>query len=162
LTGVGAGQFKNYNPPERKERWRETHNALIQVASETGMFGLAAFVFLIIRGGMAATRTRKLLSKPRKSTAPDPLQLVMTDEERQTLYAYTAALSAGLFGWFICALFASVAYSWTFYYLLALIVATRELVRVRLDAGRLFESQAAPSRSVPAARFSPQTVNGAV
>jgi hypothetical protein len=29
FTGVGAGQFKNYNPPGRKERWRETHNALI-------------------------------------------------------------------------------------------------------------------------------------
>ena len=40
LTGVGAGQFKNYNPPGRKERWRETHNALIQVAAETGIFGL--------------------------------------------------------------------------------------------------------------------------
>ena len=36
------------------------------------------------------------------------------------------AMPAGLIGWFVCALFASVAYSWTFYYLLALIVATRE------------------------------------
>src|SRR5262249_25897694 len=33
IAGVGAGQFKNYNPPERKEKWHETHNALIQVAS---------------------------------------------------------------------------------------------------------------------------------
>jgi O-antigen ligase len=112
LTGVGAGQFKNYNPPERKERWRETHNALIQVAAETGIFGFAVFMFLIVRGGMAAARTRRLLSRPRK--ASDPLGLVMRNEDRQSLYAHTAALSAGLLGWFTCAMFASVAYSWTF------------------------------------------------
>ena len=46
LTGVGAGDFQNYNPPWRQERWRETHNALIQVASETGIVGLVAFSFL--------------------------------------------------------------------------------------------------------------------
>ena len=54
LTGVGAGQFKNYNPPGRQERWRETHNALLQVAADTGIFGLAAFVFLIVCGAIAA------------------------------------------------------------------------------------------------------------
>ena len=39
LTGVGAGQFKNYNPPDRLEPWRETHNVLLQVAAELGVFG---------------------------------------------------------------------------------------------------------------------------
>ena len=161
LTGVGAGQFKNYNPPERKERWRETHNALIQVAAETGIFGLAAFLFLIVRGAMASTRTRRLLSKPRKRSTPDTLKLVMTDEERRTLYAYTAAMTAGLVGWFTCSLFASVAYSWTFYYLLALIVATRELVRVRLTAARTLESSGVTCASVRSAVFSSQRVTGA-
>jgi hypothetical protein len=60
----------------------------------------------------------------------------MTDDDRQMLYAYTAAMTAGLVGWFTCSLFASVAYSWTFYYLLALIIAARELARVRLTAAR--------------------------
>jgi O-antigen ligase len=160
LTGVGAGQFQNYNPPGRKEPWRETHNALIQVAAETGIFGLAAFVFLIVRGATAAASTRRLLSKPRKRTMPDTLKLVMTDEDRRTLYAYTAAMTAGLVGWFTCSLFASVAYSWTFYYLLALIVATRELVQVRLAAARTLESHSVTSASVPAAVFSSQTVSG--
>jgi len=132
LTGVGAGQFKNYNPPERKERWRETHNALIQVAAETGICGLAAFLFLIVRGGTAAASTRRLLARPRKASADDPLRLVLKDADRQTLFAYTAAMTAGLVGWFTCALFASVAYSWTFYYLLALIIAVRELAKARL------------------------------
>jgi hypothetical protein len=42
-------------------------------------------------------------------------------------------MTAGLAGWFACAMFASVAYSWTFYYLLALTVAARELTRDRLS-----------------------------
>jgi len=41
-------------------------------------------------------------------------------------------MSAGLIGWFVCAMFASVAYNWTFYYLLALIVAARDLSRDQL------------------------------
>jgi O-antigen ligase len=160
MTGVGAGQFKNYNPPERKERWHETHNALIQVGAETGIFGVFAFVFLIIRGATAAAATRRLLAKPRKRGPPDPLRLVLSDKDRQSLYAYTAAMTAGLIGWFSCSLFASVAYSWTFYYLLALIVAARELARTRLAAARVIERQQMTSLSVPARAFSPQTVTG--
>jgi putative inorganic carbon (hco3(-)) transporter len=156
LTGVGAGQFKNYNPPERKERWRETHNALIQVAADTGLFGLIVFSFLIVRGGMAAGRTRRLLTKPRRRQASDPLATTLSDEDQRSLYAYTAALTAGLVGWFTCALFASVAYSWTFYYLLALIVATHELVRARLSAAYTLESAAVQSTSVLPNGFSPK------
>jgi O-antigen ligase len=158
FTGVGAGQFKNYNPPERKERWRETHNALIQIAAETGVFGLAAFAFLIVRGGMAAAFTRRQLTKPRKPTGFEPLALVLSDDDRRSLYAYMAALSAGLLGWFTCSLFASVAYSWTFYYLLALIVATRELVRVRLAAAKRLMSSGVPTASVPRSLLSPHRV----
>jgi len=136
LTGVGAGQFKNYNPPGRRERWRETHNALIQVAAETGILGLVVFSFLIVRGAIAAATTRRLLARPRKNWMPDPLRAVLSDTDRRILAGYTAAMSAGLAGWFICAMFSSVAYSWTFYYLLALIVAVREHARVRLKAAR--------------------------
>jgi O-antigen ligase len=159
LTGVGAGQFKNYNPPERKERWRETHNALIQVAAETGIVGLAVFAFLIASGATAAASTRRLLARPRKKSSPDPLRLVMTDADRQMLYAYTAAMTAGLVGWFTCALFASVAYSWTFYYLLALIVAARELARTRLTAARAILG-AKPNTLVSARAFSRHPARG--
>jgi hypothetical protein len=83
----------------------------------------------------------------------------MTAGDRRSLYAYTAAMTAGLVGWFTCALFASVAFSWTFYYLLALIVAARELARTRLAAARLMEREQVTSISVPARGFSPQTVS---
>jgi O-antigen ligase len=141
LTGVGAGQFKNYNPPQRKERWRETHNVLIQVASEMGIAGLLVFAFLIVRAGLAAAATRRMLGRTRRRRGSDPLRLVMSEGDRVSLYSHTVAMTAGLIGWFVCAMFASVAYNWTFYYLLALIVAARELTRDRLAAGKAIEAR---------------------
>ena len=148
FTGVGAGQFKNYNPPQRKERWRETHNVLIQVAAETGNVGLILFSFLIVRGAVAAVGTRRMLVRSQKRRGSDPLRLVISDRDRRSLYAHTVAITAGLIGWFVCASFASVAYSWTFYYLLALIVAARELTKDRIAAGHALEAEANTARSV--------------
>jgi O-antigen ligase len=127
FTGVGAGQFKNYNPPERRERWRETHNALIQVAAETGVVGLLAFSFLILRAAINAAATRRMLRGARRPSMRNQPQDVLRDDDRQALSSHAVAMTAGLVGWFVCSLFASVAYNWTFYYLLALIVAGREL-----------------------------------
>jgi O-antigen ligase/polysaccharide polymerase Wzy-like membrane protein len=130
LTGVGVGQFKNYNPPERKERWIETHNVLIQVAAETGLFGLLAFSFLIVAAAAAAVttqrRVRRALALGRSARNQDPY------DDARALGEHMLGMSAGLIGWFVCAMFASVAYNWTFYYLLALIVAAREIARDRL------------------------------
>jgi len=131
ITGVGIGQFTNYNPPERQEKWRETHNSLLQVAADLGIFGLGAFGFLIFSAVIAASQARRLLA-PRRRHAPDPLRRTMSAHDRESLYAYATALTAGLIGWFVCSLFASVAYSWTFYYVLALLVSTRNLVRARI------------------------------
>ena len=84
----------------------------------------------------------------------------MTDSDRRYLYTHTVAMTAGLIGWFVCALFASVAYNWTLYYLLALIVAGRELTRDRLAAGRAMEAQA-KGISIPSAMFSRRVASGA-
>ena len=149
LTGVGAGQFQNYNPPGRKEAWRETHNAPIQVAAETGIVGFAAFMFLVVRAGLGARTIRQLLKRPKKGQ-PDPLQSVLTDADRKAMQAYTVALTAGFLGWFVCSLFASVAYNWTFYYLLALIAASREMVMARVRAARGLNTTSRKTVSVPA------------
>jgi putative inorganic carbon (hco3(-)) transporter len=130
ITGVGMGQFTNYNPPDRQEKWRETHNSPLQVAADLGIFGLAAFAFLIICAAIASSQARRFLA-PRRRNAPDPLGRTMAAPERESLYDYSVALTSGLVGWFVCSLFASIAYSWTFYYLLALLVATRDVVRTR-------------------------------
>jgi len=159
ITGVGVGQFKNYNPPGRQQRWLETHNAMIQVAAETGVVGLLLFLFLIVRAATAAMSARRMLGD-RRIRAPEN-RGVLAPSDRLALYENTVALSAGLAGWFVCALFASVAYNWTFYYVLALIVAARELVKERRRAMAVSaEVVARPSRFLSAAKLFPARSTG--
>lgn len=139
LTGVGAGQFKNYNPDGRQEAWRESHNAVLQVASELGLGGLIIFGFLLARGMSGPIQTRRLLRRfdggrghQRKGAVP-----ALDPRERELLTTHAEALSAALAGWFVCALFASVAYHWTFYYLLALATLPRVYLLGRMADARL-------------------------
>ena len=88
-----------------------------------------------MRAFIATTRARRLLKRPKRGKGPDPLTPVLSEGERDALLALTIAMTAGFVGWVVCAMFASVAYNWTFYYLIALIVSTRELVLVRVAAG---------------------------
>ena len=145
LTGVGAGQFKNYNPDGRQEAWRESHNIVLQVAAELGIFGLFVFVFLLSRALYAPIQTRRLLQRFAPSrgahggwSSPSSR---LSPAEHEMLAMHAAAMTAALAGWFVCALFASVAYHWTFYYLLALAVAPRDYLLTRFAAR-------APRRSV--------------
>jgi hypothetical protein len=52
---------------------------------------------------------------------------------------------ASLVGWIVCSFFASVAYSWTFYYLLALAAAPSTILRDRIPSTRKVR---APRRAV--------------
>jgi O-antigen ligase len=145
LTGVGAGQFKNYAPENRTEAWRETHNVILQVAAELGVFGLLAFGFLLVRAAAASRQVRRL---GRRAAAAGAI----TREEAERFDACAGAMAAALAGWFVCALFASVAYSWTFYYLLGLAAAPREFLRDRLPARSRSRAAAPPAARVQEAR----------
>jgi O-antigen ligase len=140
FTGVGAGQFQNYGPPGRAEPWRVTHNVLLQIAAEIGVFGLFAFTFLIWRGFSAAWWTRKALSwihrkRPkRKGRVDEEPEDGLAPHERVFLDTHASAMFAAMTGWFVCALFASVAFNWTFYYLLGLSVCARDVVKARRAA----------------------------
>ena len=139
VTGIGAGQFKNYGVEGQPREWRVTHNTVLQVAAELGLFGLLAFVFLIWRGFSASWETSRALSwiygkrTRRRSAAADP-EDGLTDQERTFLETHGAAMIACMAGWFVCSLFASVAFNWTFYYLVGLAVAGRDVVRARRQA----------------------------
>jgi len=137
LTGVGAGQFKNYNPDDRQEAWREAHNVVLQVAAELGLGGLIIFGFLVARGFSGPIQTKRLLRRfDGGGSRPDPNAPPLDPRERDLFSSHAEVLSAALAGWFVCALFASVAYHWTFYYLLALAVVPRDYLRTRLgEAG---------------------------
>jgi putative inorganic carbon (HCO3(-)) transporter len=157
VTGVGAGQFKNYNPQGRQEAWQETHNVVLQVAAELGIVGVTIFLFLVARAALAGTQVRRLLRRaghagPRSARAnAPPADGALTPDEIAWMRAQTAALTAALVGWFVCAMFASVAYNWTFYYLLALAIAPREILAARVGAARKLR-QPAPALRVQGAR----------
>jgi putative inorganic carbon (HCO3(-)) transporter len=141
LTGVGAGQFKNYNPPDRQETWRETHNVTLQIAAELGIVGLIVFVVLLWQAAVALLWTRRMFAaRPSRARPPTggsgtvSVLEAFRPEERDWMRMHTVAMSASLVGWVVCAQFGSVGYYWTFYYLLALIVAAREITRDRIVA----------------------------
>jgi len=48
----------------------------------------------------------------------------------EPLMSAATAIGPSLLGWFVCALFASVALNWTLYYVLAIAAATRDVARV--------------------------------
>jgi len=132
IVGVGAGEFKDWNNDRRVESWHEAHNVWLQVAAELGTLGLLAYLFLVTRGPIAVYQTRRMLWRAmgggRGATPPTDL----TPDELARLEAHSAAMAASMAGWLVCAFFASVAYNWTFYYLLALAATPRDILRARL------------------------------
>src|SRR5262245_11114208 len=134
LTGIGAGQFQNYNEPGVVvEKWRVTHNVWLQVAAELGIFGVAIFLYLVVRAYSANFSELRMLKMPRRrKNQPAPADpLALTPDDRVILDTNAKGMIAALVGWTVCSFFASVAFNWTFYYVLALAVAGREVVSSR-------------------------------
>jgi putative inorganic carbon (hco3(-)) transporter len=159
LTGVGAGQFKNWDPEGREQPWRESHDVLLQVAAELGILGLAVFLYLVARAFLCVRDTRRVLRRVRRArrptqrpganTAPVPR---LSAYEETFFDGHSAAMAASLVGWFVCALFASVAYNWTFYYLLALAAAPRDIMFERVAVKRAAARQRAATARLEVAR----------
>ena len=149
ITGVGAGNFKNWNPQEREQAWHETHNVWLQVAAELGVFGLVVFVYIVARACNAVYKTRRLLKRLRARKPSGPLPDI-SPADATVLDAHSAAMAASLVGWLVCAFFASVAYNWTFYYLLALSAAPATILQDRLPVMRRARAPA-PGVAVEAA-----------
>ena len=93
-----------------------------------------------------ADASRRCPARPGGSPLPH-----LDRDELEWFDAHSAAMAASLAGWLVCALFASVAYNWTFYYLLALAVTPRDVLLDRLPAART-TLQHAPQPRFEAAR----------
>jgi O-antigen ligase len=163
ITGIGAGQFQNYNAPGVVEKWRVTHNVWLQVAAELGLFGLAIFAFLVWRAYSASFAALRMLRVSRGARnadrgsrnadrRPTPQPAIrnppdeLTDEDRHILDINARGMIAAIVGWTVCSMFASVAFNWTFYYVLALAVAGRDIMLTGRGAA---EEPAAKSVRVP-------------
>jgi O-antigen ligase len=120
FTGVGAGQFQNYGTDGQQPSWRQTHNAPLQVAAELGIVGLAVFLFLLWTAFKAC---RIALGNVRESRGMRRL-----DPRLAAWVELNAAMTlAALTGWFVAAMFASVAYYWTLYLLLGVAASIRDV-----------------------------------
>jgi len=126
ITGIGAGQFENYNEPGVMiERWRATHNVWLQVAAELGIGGLAVFAFMVVSGYRACFATiRWIGAGGRRPRAPGT---TLQEEDIHILSLNARGMIAALVGWTVCSLFAAVAFNWTFYFVYALAVCGREI-----------------------------------
>ena len=123
ITGIGAGQFLNYDGDMMVERWRVTHNVWLQVAAELGIFGFCAFAsrlagFHVLLCGAAFHSGSDEEKSSRRRDHIDTAGAEVIDMNAK-------GMLAGLVGWVVCAFFASVAFNWTFYYVFALAVAGR-------------------------------------
>ena len=66
--------FKNWNPAGPQEAWHEAHNVWLQVAAELGIFGFAAFLFLVLRAFYSVVQTRRLLRRLPRGPGGTPRQ----------------------------------------------------------------------------------------
>lgn len=105
--GVGIGNFPIFGV-----RNLVSHNAYTQVSSELGILGLAAYLIFII------SPFRKLGAIERT---------LFKREEFDWFYYLSIGLQASIVGYMVSSFFASVAYNWFIYYLIAYAVAFRRI-----------------------------------
>jgi len=111
LLGVGIGNFHILSIRELV-----THNAYTQVASEMGMAALAFYTLFVI------TPLRRLRQMERDTFA---------ERNSSRFYYLAVALQASLVAYMVSSFFASVAYQWYVYYLVAYAVVWRRLYATR-------------------------------
>ena len=105
--GIGIGNF-----PIVGVRNQQTHNAFTQVSTELGILGLIAYLVFMI------SPFRKLRAIERTLFGKD---------EHDWFYYLAIGLQASIIGYWVSSFFASVAYNWFIYYLIAYAVAFRRI-----------------------------------
>jgi O-antigen ligase len=107
--GIGLGNSRIMN--DYNLEW---HNAYMQIASELGI--VALFIYLIF-----------LISPLKRLAAIEKIQ----ENEADWFYYLSVGLQASLVAYMVGSFFASVAYNWYVYYLVAYAVALRRIYRTK-------------------------------
>ena len=117
LLGIGMGNFHIVS-----DREMVSHNAYTQVAAEMGMTALVVYVMFIVsplrKLGQIASET-------------------FTNRANSDYYYLAVGLQASLIGYMVSSFFASVAYIWYVYYLVAYAVCFRRIYEA--EVGHLVE-----------------------
>lgn len=108
LTGVGMNRFSEGIGRDREERglgsakWQAPHNSIVQIGTETGIFGLILFCLM-------SSNVFKITG------------LVINKSRSEVLIKTSEMVRAGFIGHFISTMFLSQAYSvyWVFYLILS-------------------------------------------
>ncbi|HEV7701296.1 MAG TPA: O-antigen ligase family protein [Pyrinomonadaceae bacterium] len=127
--GIGIGNFEIVGIQNH-----QTHNAYTQVSSELGILGLVAYLAFMI------SPFRKLRAIERRLFETDDLNW---------FYYVSIGLQASIVGYWVSSFFASVAYNWFIYYLLAYAVAFRRIYSLEKEATEGTVEKTAPSLSEP-------------
>jgi O-antigen ligase len=112
--GIGIGNF-----PIVGVHNHVSHNAFTQVSSELGLLGLVAYLVFMI------SPFRKLRAIERKC---------FDANEHNWFYYVSIGLQASIVGYWVSSFFASVAYNWFIYYLIAYAVAFRRIYSLETEA----------------------------
>ncbi|MCO5332808.1 MAG: hypothetical protein M9893_02140 [Pyrinomonadaceae bacterium] len=108
--GIGIGNF-----PIVGIRNLQSHNAFTQVSSELGIMGLVAYLIFMI------SPFRKLSAIERK---------LFDEGSANWFYYLSIGFQASIIGYMVSSFFASVAYNWFIYYLIAYAVAFRRIFSI--------------------------------
>src|SRR5436305_4113940 len=104
---------------------------------------------MVARSVSAGYQTRRMLTRAGRTRRGSSLPALPPDLANW-MDAHSAAMAASLAGWLVCAFFASVAYNWTFYYLLALAATPRDILRGLMPVRARTRTGAAPIALAPA------------
>lgn len=107
LFGVGIGNFHHKSFQELG-----THNAYTQVAAETGIAAMIAYIIFLVHP------LRKLRMIERE---------LFERSENSRFYYLAIGLQASLVGYMVASFFAAVAYQWYIYYLVGYAIALRRI-----------------------------------
>lgn len=105
--GIGIGNSASFGAHNL-----QTHNAYTQVSSELGLAGLAAYLIFMV------SPFRKLGAIERE---------LFEKKQIDWFYYMSIGLQGGIIGYMVSSFFASVAYNWFIYYLIAYAVAFRRV-----------------------------------
>ena len=119
--GIGIGNFPIVGVHEH-----QTHNAFTQVSSEIGVLGLVAYMIFMI------SPYRKLSAIEGRLFAADDLNW---------FYYVSIGLQTSIIGYMVSSFFASVAYNWFIYYLIAYAVAFRRIYSLESEAKEEIKQQ---------------------